>query len=431
MWYTFAPLGLDKNKGIMGVFSTWSAGLKTNRDAWTYSFSQDNVRDNMRKMIEVYCQELARWKKSDAQQNIDEFVVGDSTKISWSSKLKACLIRKLDVQFNVESTRIALYRPFCKQYVYYDSNLNDRQGQTPKLFPKGYNNIVIDVCDRGAIISSILPDLELMHHGQCFPMYWYEDKGNGKYQRHEAISDEALAIFCKIYPGAFTGRFIKDGGPGVRKEDIFYYIYGIMHSPEYYDRFATNLKKELPRVPMAEDFELFCAAGRALADLHLNYESAAMYPLTMEWNRSPDNGQLLIESFYNDPGPVEKLRWGKKRNPETGKMEADKSVLVYNERLTFRGIPEIAHRYVVNGRSPLEWMIDRYQVKTDPASGIVNDPNTYSDDPLYIANLVRRLVTVSVETMKIVDSLTSISEKDCYDDFPYEWKMHEQAPGSN
>ena len=112
-------------------------------------------------------------------------------------------------------------------------------------------------------------------------------------------------------------------------------------------------------------------------------------------------------------------------------MEADKSVLVYNERLTFRGIPEIAHRYVVNGRSPLEWMIDRYQVKTDPASGIVNDPNTYSDDPLYIANLVRRLVTVSVETMKIVDSLTSISEKDCYDDFPYEWKMHEQAPGTN
>ena len=142
----------------------------------------------------------------------------------------------------------------------------------------------------------------------------------------------------------------------------------------------------------------------------------------MEWNRSSDNGQMLLESFYNDPGPVEKMRWGKKRNPETGKMEVDKSVLVYNERLTFRDIPEIAHRYVVNGRSPLEWMIDRYQVKTDPASGIVNDPNTYSNDPLYIANLVCRLVTVSVETMTIVDSLTSINEKDCYDDFPFEWK---------
>ncbi len=249
--------------------------------------------------------------------------------------------------------------------------------------------------------------------------------------RHEAITDEALNLFRKVYPGALINRLIKDGGKTIQKEDIFYYIYGILHSEEYRTRFAANLRKELPRIPFAEHFDLFYYAGKALADIHLNYESASLYPLTMEWNRSSDNGQLLLDSFYNDPGPVEKLRWGKKRNPETGKMEVDKSVLVYNERLTFRGIPEIAHRYVVNGRSPLEWMIDRYQVKTDPASGIVNDPNTYSDDPLYIANLVRRLVTVSVETMKIVDSLTSISEKDCYDEFPYEWKMHEQAPGSN
>lgn len=143
--------------------------------------------------------------------------------------------------------------------------------------------------------------------------------------------------------------------------------------------------------------------------MHLNYETAELYPLT-------------IVGDIEHPGPVEKMRWGKRRNPETGKMESDKSVLVYNSKLTFKDIPDIAHRYVVNGRTPLEWMIERYQVKTNPASGIVNDPNTYSDDPLYIANLIRRLVTVSAETMKIVDSFIRIKEKDCSDYFPFIWK---------
>ena len=163
---------------------------------------------------------------------------------------------------------------------------------------------------------------------------------------------------------------------------------------------------------MAEDFEPFWLAGKELAALHLNYESADLYPLTAVGDAE-------------NPGPVEKMRWGKKRNPENGKMEPDKSTLVYNGRLTFKDIPEAAHRYIVNGRSPLEWMIDRYQMKTDSASGIVNDPNLYSNDPLYIANLVRRLVTVSVETMKIVDSLTSIDEKDCYIEFPEAWKTQD------
>lgn len=148
----------------------------------------------------------------------------------------------------------------------------------------------------------------------------------------------------------------------------------------------------------------------------MEYESAALYPLT-------------VVGDAEAPGPVEKLRWGKKRNPETGKLEPDKSTLVYNSRLTFKAIPEAAHRYVVNGRSPLEWMIDRYQVKTDASSGIVNDPNLFSDDPLYIANLIRRLVTVSVETMKIVDTLTKVHEKDCYLDFPEGWKMQRDAGG--
>ena len=195
--------------------------------------------------------------------------------------------------------------------------------------------------------------------------------------------------------------------------DLHYYIYGILHSPEYRERFAANLKKELPRIPLAEDFSPFYYAGRELARLHINYETAELYPLTVVGNAE-------------NPGPVEKLRWGKKKNPQTGKQEDDKSILVYNKNLTFKGIPDIAHRYVVNGRSPLEWMIDRYQVKMDTASGIVNDPNAYSDDPLYIANFIRRLVTVSTKTMQIVDSLTKINEKDCYINFPEAWKTQDE-----
>ena len=163
---------------------------------------------------------------------------------------------------------------------------------------------------------------------------------------------------------------------------------------------------------MSSNFRLFSAAGRNLADIHLNYEEAELYPLRVIGNAE-------------NPGRVEKMRWGKKRNTESGKMEADKSTLIYNGNLTFKGIPEDAHRYVINGRTPLEWMIDRYQVKTDKASGIVNDPNEYSDDPLYIPNLVRRLVTVSIETMKVIDNMPKIAEIECKESMPDAWKVQE------
>lgn len=430
-WYNLAPIGLNNKLGnpINGLFECYSRGLETGRDDWIYGFDASKVEEKMSSMIDYY-----NWC---LQSNCSPEEKYNDSKIKWTSSLEAKAARAEKLRYRSGKITNALYRPFCKTFVYWDSQVIHRPGIWEKCFPKGYKNIVLLLPGKtsrffSCLVTDTLPDLNNMNGGgQCFPMYWYEKPESGRMIRHNTITDIALEIFRKAYPGgipenAMTGRYRQ-----IEKEDIFYYIYGILHSEEYRTRFEANLKKELPRIPFAENFEKFYSAGKQLADIHLNYESASLYPLTMEWNRSSDNGQLLLASFYNDPGPVEKLRWGKKRNPATGKMEADKSVLVYNERLTFRGIPEIAHRYVVNGRSPLEWMIDRYQVKTDPASGIVNDPNTYSDDPLYIANLVRRLVTVSVETMKIVDSLTSISEKDCYDDFPYEWKMHEQAPGTN
>ena len=433
-WYNWLPLSSQAEDIAKGLFSTYSPGKNTSRDAWVYNSDLTELQRNIASTISFFNEERLRYRENAGGKSVECFVSNDAKRISWSPSLRKMIEGNITIEIQPNTIVCASYRPFYKQYYYADPVLTVRPGRST-VFPPNRNHSPIICISTGerhsCLMTDVTPDFHFVGDTKCFPLYWYDKNENGKYVRHDAITDEALAFFRKVYPGAFTGRYIKDGGPGVRKEDIFYYVYGILHSEEYRSRFAANLKKELPRIPLAEDFEFFSVAGRGLAELHLNYESAELYPLTLEWNRTSDNGQVVLDAFYNDPGPVEKMRWGKKRNPETGKMEPDKSVLIYNNRLTFKDIPEIAHRYVVNGRSPLEWMIDRYQVKTDSASGIVNDPNTYSDDPLYIANLIRRLVTVSVETMKIVDSLTSISEKDCYDDFPDVWKIPEQAPDTD
>ncbi len=347
--------------------------------------------------------------------------------------------------FNKDLLVRGIYRPFCKQYLYNDPALIDMTYYVPKLFPtkepnKCLENVVLSVSERGCLMTDYLPDLELMHHGQCFPLYWYEeksgisgglfsnaDKQKNEYVRHDAITDETLRVFRAAYPNAYgagKGRTIEqakaDGVPGskartnerfeVNKVDIFYYVYGILHSPEYRERFAANLQKELPRIPLSRNFKEFAAAGRALAKLHLGYEDVEPWDV-----KEVGNSQ--------NPGPVVKIKWGKRKDPETGKKVDDHTVLIYNENLTIRDIPEHAQRYVVNGRSPLEWAIDRYQVKTDKASGIVNDPNDYSDDPRYIVDLIERLITVSVRTMEIVDQLPPLAEMPQPADWPLAWKV--------
>ena len=402
-WYQFAPLGLEKYKQPMGIFETWSNGLKTQRDPWAWNYSKNAVESNISRLVENTNLEIAR-----VEGNSD-LVRYDAKQYSWTRAMLHRANKQKSLCFKTENVVQGMYRPFCKQWLYCNNELNEMMYQIPRLFPSGYKNTVIDICDRGSFISAILPDLELMHHGQCFPLYWHEKTEDDAIVRHDAITDDALNFFRKMYPGGVLGLRKKDRGHQITKEDIFYYIYGILHSQEYRERFGANLKKELPRIPLARDFGFFCAAGRKLAELHINYETAEPYP-------------LQIVGDAENPGPVVKMRWGKKRNPATGKTEADKSVLVYNANLTFKGIPALAHEYVVNGRSPLEWMIDRYQVKTDKDTGIVNDPNQYSEDPRYIPDLIRRLVTVSVETMEIVNSMVKINEIDCGEEMPEVWK---------
>ncbi|MBO6166930.1 MAG: hypothetical protein J6P13_01095 [Kiritimatiellae bacterium] len=292
------------------------------------------------------------------------------------------------------------YRPFHKQWLYYDREVNQRQYRIPAIFPVGkYPNKVICVTGAGGskefscIITDCIPDLHFCGDVQAFPLYWYEEiktdtsvmelpgleKQSG-YIKHDAISDFILQEFRKI------------AGPRVQKEDIFNYVYGALHNPDYRAKFAADLKKQLPRLPLPKnrrEFEKVESIGRKLANLHLHYEEIDPWPL----------GEIAAGKIdYR----VEKMSWAK-----DGKT-VRKDMLVVNPSLTLAGIPKEAHEYLVNGRTPLEWLIDRYQVRTDADSGIVNDPNKWGEEhdyPQYIVELVKRLVRLSVETVELVGKL--------------------------
>ena len=432
-WYDLAPICVQDGikKTGLGIWKIWSAGAKTQRDSWCWNYSSKGVRDNVSRLVSGTNQAIEL-----AAGDIDRLPY-DAKLYSWTRAMRGFAAKREAIPFSEGCVLLGSYRPFCKQWLYFEKHLNEVPGLNDRLFPlirpnECAENVVIDTGERGTFISDALPDLELNHHGQCFPLYWYEKDGGStmslvaedgervvrdawgnRYVRHDAITDEALRVFRDAYPTAFAARPKSRGGAGVSKEDVFWYVYGILHSVEYRSRFSANLQRELPRIPLAEDFESFCAAGRALGELHLGYESVG------PWPNLEVSGVLPGE----DPGPVEKLKWGKRRNPETGKLEKDHTTLIYNKRVSIRGIPEGAQDYVVNGRSPLDWMVDRYQVKTDKATGIVNDPNEYSDDPRYILDLACRLVTVSMRTSEIVASLPPIREVAKPASWPAAWGM--------
>lgn len=432
-WYEYAPVGLSNRfaSGANGMFCGYTLGVSTNRDPWVYNYSESGLNQNVETLIAHFNKEQRRYKESATTVKPEDFVDRDPRKAAWSSNLYKMIQSGDALRCYAEQERISSYRPFVKQWLYLDAQLNERPGQVHFLFPtKDLQNICIAVTagdKSSALITNAIPNLHYVGDSQCFPLYWYEKNESlgglfaevsDEYVRHDAITDEALEVFRKAYPRAFDAhgkskaRTKSDGGIELTKEDIFYYIYGILHSSEYRSRFEANLKKELPRIPLAEDFKAFSLAGRKLAQLHLEYESVQPYPLTVRGDAS-------------DPGRVQKMKWGKRKDPETGKKVDDHTTLIYNENLTFSDIPEAANEYKVNGRSPLEWMIDRYQVKTDGPSGIVNDPNEYSDDPTYISRLIPCLVTVAMETLDIVSTLPPLNEKPQPTDWPFAWKAGE------
>uniref|UniRef100_UPI0035D01B9A type ISP restriction/modification enzyme n=1 Tax=unclassified Bartonella TaxID=2645622 RepID=UPI0035D01B9A len=422
----FLAIG-DKRNHDKKLFETFSLGVVTSRDAWAYNASRKALSKNMSNMIVFYNSEVERFNDTYIHADrkarikaVDNFVNIDATKISWSSSLKQELTRGSFFEFESGCLVQTLYRPFTEQWLYYNRIFNHRIYQMPCIFPmeKAIENKVIQITGIGAMndfstfMSKAVPDFKVIENGQCFPRYFYENttvsKGKNKQQSHlftedsqtaglqrrDAITDEGLAHFKAAYPNET-----------ITKDDLFYYVYGILHSEDYRARYADNLSKELPRIPCvktADDFWKFVTAGRELGHLHVNYEDVEPYPVNFKKGNPKLTDISNLEKFYY----VTEMKFAK-----AGK-EKDKSTVIYNSNITITDIPLEAYEYIVNGRPALEWVMGRQCVKTDKKSGIVNDANRYAvetvGNPAYPLELFQRVITVSLETMKIVKNLPKL-----------------------
>ncbi|PSR23445.1 MAG: damage-inducible protein, partial [Sulfobacillus benefaciens] len=394
------PLGDKKSPHPQQIFTTYSAGIKTNRDTWAYNFSLDSLSTTMQRMIAFYNQQIA-----DYRQLGDAGIRYDNRHIKWDSTLMTDARKGKSASFRSESLVRSLYRPFCQEWLYFDRQFNSGVYRIPQLFPTPeHHNVVIAVSGVGAskafsvMMTNRIPDVQLQSNGQVYPRYIYRsvmpkndlftapDTVSPYWMRDDGVRPESVQQFQRHYADAT-----------ITANDVFYYVYGILHASDYRERFATTLNKELPRIPFVdtqENFWAFSQAGRELAHWHVDYEAVDPWPVEEIIEDSPCETDPLYR--------VEKMRWGK--NPDGS---ADKTTIVYNAFITLRGIPLEAYDYVVNGKSALEWIMERYQVKTDKDSGILNDPNTWSNDPRYIVDLVKRVVRVSLETLRIVKNLPS------------------------
>ncbi|MCX7545509.1 DEAD/DEAH box helicase [Marinicella gelatinilytica] len=430
----FIVIGEKKNNELI-LFKNYSRGLATSRDAWAYNSSKNSLKKSICKTFNHYNGELNRYLKSEEIKNqpsslkekeryiADYFDNPDSSKIAWSRDFRYDVAREDVKKFDSCHLAHSCYRPFTKQWLYFHGSLVMELYQMPKFFPSAKsNNLVICVTGKGAskafsaLIVNVIPDLQLIFNGQGFPLYHYEktknisdeeiligksdkiDESEISYQRKNAITDDGHRHFLKAYPDE-----------NISKEDIFYYVYGLLHSSDYRSRFEMNLSKELPRIPRvkkAKDFWAFSQAGRDLAKWHLDFEEAPIYKCDIELKKGKKITDLTAKDYY-----VKKMKFARTRNSE-GKSVPDKSTIVYNPHITLKNIPLEAYDYVVNGKSAIEWVMERQGVKTDKKSGITNDANDWAietmDNPKYPLELLQRIITVSLETNKIVNSLPKL-----------------------
>lgn len=408
-------------EGQSVVFRTISRGLETARDAWVYNYSASTVVTSVQRLIDNYDNLFEPFQDYCNSRSIttpDEATVtrfladtpraSDPSRIKWSASLKQHLARARKARFDDSGVRLGTYRPFDSERVYFGSMLNHRRGELASMFPTPHhgNTGIVVMAPRPAAEFAILatrsmPDVAYFTYTtQFFPRYTYEpveaeegtldiSTSDGEvdewgYRRIDNITDNIL----KLYQESL-------GEDKITKNDIFEFVYGLLHSPSYRAKYAADLKKMLPRIPTPktlEEFEQFNIAGRQLMILHADYEFATPYPLDVQLKKSADPQD-------RETWRIQKMKW---------KSKTDHSTIIYSPQVTISGIPEDAERYMLGSKSALGWIIDRYQVKTDKDSGIVNDPNDWCDehdDPTYIVDLIKKVTTVAVETMKIVDSL--------------------------
>jgi predicted helicase len=412
----FQAIGGETNS----IFSVSSRGIESGRDAWVFNYSGGRLRKQVQSMIGFYSDQLSSFKayyhSGEISQpgllDAEEFVNRDPSKISWTASLIGKLAQESEISYDENQITYSTYRPFNRQFSYFAADLIHRSGKLRQIFSSKVRNYGFYITGTGAdepfsvLMVDAIPDLHAVGTrsvGPIFPRYTYTELDEGDPSLFDGglsavqidnITDTTLSSYRAAY------------GQQVTKDDIFYYVYGLLHSPDYRSEFAADLKKMLPRIPQVEstdDFRAFIAAGMELAALHINYEQAGPYPLRINGEPSADVTGSALYDYYR----VERMRFGGKGSAK------DRSVVIYNSQITLSGIPQDAYDYRLGSRSAIEWIIERYQVKTDKASGIVNDPNDWScgvGDPRYILELLARVVTVSMETVRIVRSLPTLSD---------------------
>ncbi len=384
------PLKRDKKND--SVFDINSSGVASGRDPWVYNFSPNILTQSVQKCIDTYNADLKRFnarfreafkqrtkgvKAGDLYKQLnDKEITTDKTKIAWVQNLKTQLIKgkKLD-DFSQEKISVSLYRPFNKQYFYYERELAWSFYSMKKIFPdKSAQNVVINTGvgngkDFSALISDCISSGDLIFHTQAYPLYYYDDLGN----RHCAISGYALNLFRRHY-----------GDNLIAEEEIFYYIYAIFHHKGYLEKYKNSLAKEAPRIALSEDFKELSVLGKELGELHLNYESGEMH--TSVKYTTLMNAE--IEGYY-----------------DVEKMTKKGDCILYNQNIAITKIPKKAFEYVVNGKSAIDWVIERYQKTMDKDSLIENNPNDYAGGK-YIFELLCRVIKLSVKSVDLIEKIS-------------------------
>lgn len=359
------------------IFYTTTLGVTTNRDAWTYGFNRNVLKNKVSRLIENYSANIEQLKKFpiDARQS---HLNRNPEEIKWTRKLERFAKQLKEIKFDENHLRLALYRPYVKKWLYHDKFLNEETRQYYTKF--GNDNIAIITTGRGsskefsALVSDCVSDLQSLMNCQGFMRYDNEVNETSLFQNNDNMNQE------------FADKL------GLNLDDTFAYVYGLLNSKEYQEKYANDLKKDLARIPIVKNKERYVEVGQKLMDLHLNYEEVPVYD------------GVGITTAENPSYKVTKMRFAKKRD-EKGKSVNDLSTIIFNSDITISNIPEKVYEYVVNGRSAIEWIIDQYQVKTDKKSKITDDPNEYSDDEKYIFNLLLRIINVSIQTVDLINSL--------------------------
>ncbi|RKU09368.1 DNA helicase [Candidatus Poribacteria bacterium] len=384
---TFIPMGSKaaktaKDSGGKAIFGLYSSGVVTSRDSLVYAFDLELLQERVYTFTEIYNIAVDRKRRHDPKTPVENFIDTNDPRIKWSHRVKQSLTKLELSTYQDTHFRSALYRPFCQQYFYFDHFWNERRYQQHRIFPTSETeteNRVICVAGIGnrkgfgCLVTNNIPTFDLaFEKTQGFPFYTYNEEGT---DRKENITDWALAEFRTHY-----------SDDTITKWDIFHYNYALLHHPVYREKYEMNLKRDLPHIPFAKDFWGFAKAGAALADLHVNYESAPKY-----------------DQLRQDETPGVPVNW----RVEKMKLSKDKTQLTYNDFLTLDGIPVEVYDYKLGTRSALEWVVDQYRVKVDRRSGIKNDPNREAE-PRYIVDLIKRVITVSLKTVEIVGNLPKL-----------------------